>query len=102
MNRTKQIQAQPHNQLDQTPASEHHTMPTAEVIQTWLISQIAERLLLDLHEIDIYESFDSYGLASLHVAAIASEIEDWLGREISLDLFDEYNTIERLARHLAP
>src|SRR5271167_1236575 len=73
----------------------------AEVIQTWLVSKLSERLGIESHEIDIREPFASYGLGSTEAVSLAGELADWLGRKLSPALAYEYPTIEALAGHLA-
>lgn len=75
--------------------------PRKEDIQLWLTEQVAERLLLDIREIDVREPLSDYGLDSLHAIGILADLEDWLGREVPLDLIDEDSSIEALARHLS-
>jgi myxalamid-type polyketide synthase MxaE and MxaD len=73
----------------------------AEVIQTWLVSKLSERLGIESHEINIREPFASYGLGSTEAVSLAGELADWLGRKLSPALVYEYPTIEALAWHLA-
>jgi len=73
----------------------------AEVIQTWLVSKLSERLGIEPHEIDIREPFASYGLGSTEAVSLAGELAEWLRRKLSPALAYEYPTIEALARHLA-
>src|ERR1700687_4955199 len=73
----------------------------AEVIQAWLVSKLAERLGIELHEIDIREPFARYGLRSAGAVSLAGELAEWLGRKLSPALAYEYPTVEALARHLA-
>ncbi len=74
---------------------------TPEVIQTWLVAKLSERLNIDSHEIDIREPFASYGLGSTEAVSLAGELAEWLGRKLSPALAYEYPTIETLAAHLA-
>jgi myxalamid-type polyketide synthase MxaE and MxaD len=74
---------------------------TAEVIQTWLVSKLSERLGIESHEIDVREPFASYGLGSTQAVSLSGELAEWLGRRLSPALAYEYPTIETLARHLA-
>jgi len=74
---------------------------TAEVIQTWLVSRLAELLGIESREIDVREPFASYGLGSSEMVGLSGELADRLGRQISPALPYEYPTIETLARYLA-
>jgi myxalamid-type polyketide synthase MxaE and MxaD len=73
----------------------------AEVIQAWLVAKLSERLGIESHEIDIQETFASYGLGSTEAVSLAGELAEWLGQKLSPALAYEYPTIEALARHLA-
>jgi acyl carrier protein len=75
--------------------------PTAEDIQAWLISQIAEQLGVEHEEIDITVPFDSYGLDSAQAMSIASKGEKLLGFQPAPVLLWHYPTIESLSERLA-
>jgi PfaD family protein len=75
--------------------------PTAEAIQDWLVSHLADRLGTEANEIDIREPFERYNLDSAQVLVLASELEKWLGRRLSPTLLWNYPTIEALAQRLA-
>src|SRR5579864_3355155 len=75
--------------------------PNAEVIQTWLVAKLSERLGIESHQIDIREPFAGYGLGSTEAVSLAGELAEWLGRKLSPTLAYEYPTVEALARHLA-
>lgn len=74
---------------------------SADTIQHWLVEQLAQRLGLKPHEIDIREPFARYGLDSVHAVALSSELEDWLGQNLPPTLMYEYPNIAVLSRHLA-
>jgi len=74
---------------------------SAELIQTWLVSKLSERLGIESREIDIREPLASYGLGSTEAVSLAGELAEWLGRKLSPALVYEYPTIEALAWHLA-
>lgn len=82
---------------------EHSPMDarTAEVIQTWLISRLAELLGIESHKIDVREPFASYGLGSTEAVSLSGDLAEWLGRQISPALIYKYPTIETLARYVA-
>lgn len=74
-------------------------------IQDWLVSKIAECLKFNFHaievsDIDISKSLDSYGLDSLAIMDIASKLENWLGCTVSSNDLYNYQSIEALAQHL--
>lgn len=72
-----------------------------EAIKKWLASRISERLSVNPEEIDASLPFTRYGLDSKEAIIIASEMEDWLGRQLSPALVYEYPTIDALSRFLA-
>jgi len=75
--------------------------PSAEAIQTWLRSQIAELLEVRPDEIDVHEQFASYGFSSRDAVTLSGDLETWLDRPLSATLAFEYPTIDSLARFLA-
>jgi len=75
--------------------------PTFQAIQAWLISQIAERLVVEPQEIDIREPFSHYGLDSVAAVTLSGELEEWLGRKLAPTLAYDYPSIEALARYLS-
>ncbi len=74
--------------------------PARETIKSWLVSQLAERLELDTHEIDIERDFTDYGLNSIEVVNLSGELENLLGRRLPPTLLLDYPTIESLAEYL--
>lgn len=74
---------------------------TAEAIQAWLITQIADRLKVDLHCIDAREPLARYGLDSVQAVSLAEDLGNWLGYQLSPTLAYDYTTIEALAQYLA-
>lgn len=74
---------------------------TAEVIQEWIIANIAEQIGAELDEIDINERLDSYGLDSAQAMLLAAQLEDFLGFELSPTLVWHYPTIQAFSERLA-
>ncbi|MEH2326487.1 MAG: type I polyketide synthase [Nostoc sp.] len=74
---------------------------TAEDIQAWLVSQIAQELGVKPDEINVRIPFDSYGLDSVLAIGIASAGKQYLGLNMSPLLLVHYPTIESLSQHLA-
>ena len=74
---------------------------TAETIQQWLISKLAEQLGVEPDEIDPTLTFDSYGLDSAQAILLMREAEQLLNFRLSLMLFWHYPTIETLSQRLA-
>lgn len=74
---------------------------TTEMLASWLISQLAERLELDPQHIDPEREFIDYGLNSVDAVSLSGDLENFLGRRLSPTLLWDYSTISVLARHLA-
>jgi acyl-CoA synthetase (AMP-forming)/AMP-acid ligase II/3-oxoacyl-(acyl-carrier-protein) synthase/acyl carrier protein len=70
-------------------------------IQTWLISQIAQKSGVLANAVDIHQPFAAYGLGSLAAVSLAGELEDWLERRLSPILIYDYPTIAALSQALA-
>jgi len=87
--------------LQQEPPDAHQAGPTAIAIETWLVAQIAELLEVDPQELDVRQTFASYGLSSAEGVILAGDLEVWLGRSLPATLAWDYPTIESLACYLA-
>ncbi len=74
---------------------------TAETIQTWLVSQLAEQLGVESDEIDIRAPWDSYGLDSAQAMMLMSKAEKLLEFQVSPMLLWHYPTIESFSQRLA-
>jgi len=74
---------------------------TAENIQDWLASQIAQQIGVDADEIDTKVPFDSYGLDSVQTMNIANIGKQYLGLQISPIVLWNYPNIESLSQYLA-
>jgi acyl carrier protein len=73
----------------------------AEAIQTWLMSEIAQQLNIELDEIDVTERLDSYGLDSAQAIMMANKAEKLLGFKLSPLLLWHYPTIASLSQRIA-
>ncbi len=78
-----------------------HTQITAEDIQVWIASYLAELLEIDVDEVETTIPFNRYGLDSAAVIGLTADLEEWLGFKLEATLMYDYPTIEALARHLA-
>lgn len=74
---------------------------SAEEVQDWLASQIAEQLGTDADDIDIRVPFDSYGLDSVQAMSIANLGKQHLGLNISPLVMWNYPNVESLSQFLA-
>ncbi|MEO8414897.1 MAG: SDR family NAD(P)-dependent oxidoreductase [Ginsengibacter sp.] len=70
-------------------------------IQDWLVTHIAELVLITPGTIDIRESFANYGLSSLDAVSLSGDLEVLLGRRLSPTLAYDYPSILTLSRYLA-
>ncbi len=74
---------------------------TAQDIQQWMISQLAEQLNIEPDEIDVQEPLDTYGLDSGEAMILASKAEKLLEIDLPLNLLWLYPSIEALSQRLA-
>ena len=88
-------------QKESISGAEIETRKSRDEVQSWLITQIAERLKVKRRDVDIREPFAHYGMDSVQAVSLSADLEDWLERELSPTLAYEYPTIETLARYLA-
>ncbi|HZA25772.1 MAG TPA: type I polyketide synthase, partial [Dehalococcoidia bacterium] len=75
--------------------------PSSGIIETWLVSHLAEMLGINRSEIDRRQPFASFGLDSAQTVSLIGDLEAWLGRSLSPTLAWEFPTIKALAEHLA-
>jgi acyl carrier protein len=71
-----------------------------EAIQAWLIKRVSAALSLNPDDIDVRETFSSFGLDSRTAVSLSGDLERWLGRRLPPTLVWDYPTIDALARHL--
>lgn len=77
----------------------HHGRETADIEQ-WLKAKIARDKHLLLEDIDAQQPFHYYGLGSLDLVNLVSDLETYVGGSLSPTLVFDYPTIESLAQHL--
>lgn len=70
------------------------------VIESWLVSRLAQRLGLADTDIDSNQPFSYYGLGSMDALDLAADLEAWLNRTLSPTLPWEYPSIQTLTQHL--
>ena len=73
----------------------------AASIETWIAKWIADKLKIAVDSIDTRKSLVYYGLDSVTAIGLSSDLEVWLGRQLSSTLAWDYPSIETLAQHLA-
>lgn len=74
---------------------------TADEIQAWIVSYLAQLLEIDSDEVDVTMTFDQYGLDSSTAIGMTGELEDWMGKQLDPTLLYDYPTIKSLAQELA-
>ena len=70
-------------------------------LQDWIIARISRLTGLPPEEIDAQEPVTRYGLDSIAVVVIATDLEKWLGYRFQENPVDAYPTIAALSRFLA-
>jgi thioesterase domain-containing protein/acyl carrier protein len=77
------------------------TPRTANQLQTWMRTRVAQRLGATADEIDVDTPFMTLGLNSLEMVGLAGELAELLGREVSADVLWQHETIALLSNHFA-
>jgi acyl carrier protein len=72
-----------------------------ESLQAWFVAQMAEQLEIDPEDVEVTDTFESYGLSSAKAMLIATRAEKMLGFQISPSILFRYPTIEGLSLRLA-
>ena len=72
-----------------------------QLIQDWLIVNLAEILGVDINEIDVQAPFTDYGLGSLQALEMSGDLESWLGLKLDPTILWDYPDIQKLSHHLA-
>lgn len=75
--------------------------PTAEEIQNWIVARISALTGLPREQIDPKEDMFRYGLDSIAVLKVATDLENWLGFRFKENPVEAFFTISDLARYLA-
>jgi acyl carrier protein len=76
-------------------------IPGAQELQIRLATRLAEMRKIDVQDVDITKPYSYYGLTSLELVLLASDLEEWLERPLDATLLWDYPTIESLSNHLA-
>jgi acyl transferase domain-containing protein/acyl-CoA synthetase (AMP-forming)/AMP-acid ligase II/acyl carrier protein/predicted alpha/beta-fold hydrolase len=69
-------------------------------LENWLIQNLAQRLGIAPHSLDVNEPFNSYGLDSVQAVRLTAELEDYLNIKVSPTLAYDYPTIASLSQYL--
>ncbi|GBE75524.1 hypothetical protein myaer87_27510 [Microcystis aeruginosa NIES-87] len=70
------------------------------LVQNWLVKQLADQLSLDAKTINVTEPLTRYGLDSIDAVTMVGDLEDWVGQELPSTLFWDHSTIEKASLYL--
>ena len=70
-------------------------------IQEWLLAYLSALIDVDVEQIEVNDSFASYGLDSSAGVGMVGDLSQWLNRTLDAELIYRHPTIESLSRHLA-
>jgi acyl carrier protein len=100
--KTQNIDLMPVSQTEKnTQVQELKKFPSAEEVQDWVMSYIAELLEVETEEIDITLPFSTYGLDSSVAVGLTGDLGDWLELDLDPTLLYDYPTIKSLVEHLS-
>jgi acyl carrier protein len=74
---------------------------TAEQLQVRLASRLAVMRQMEAKDIDVTKEYSYYGLSSLEIVMIVTDLEEWLGRPLDPTLLWDYPTIQSFSEYLA-
>jgi acyl carrier protein len=77
------------------------TQKAEGAIQDWLLAYLSELLEIDSEQIEINDSFASYGLDSSAAVGMVGDLSEWLNRNLDAELIYRHPTIASLSRYLA-
>lgn len=77
------------------------TKRTAEEIQEWIVTFLAQDLQRNADSIDVTVPLDHQCVDSVAAVGMTGRLEEWLGKRIDPTVIFDYPTIEELAKHLA-
>lgn len=75
-------------------------MKSLEEIQNWLQERIAAEISTQPSAVSLTVPFANYGLDSIVIVTIVSDLEDWLKLSLDPTIFWEYPTIKALSEWL--
>jgi acyl carrier protein len=74
---------------------------TVDEIQDWLVAKVGAILKVPPEEVNVTTPFTRFGLESIAAVTLATELGEWLGRDLDATLLWDFPTIEVVAKHLA-
>jgi 8-amino-7-oxononanoate synthase len=75
--------------------------PTAAEISDWIVARVSSLTEIPLSEVDVRAPLTRFGLDSVALVALATDVEKWLGYRFRENPIGKYSTIEALSRFLA-
>lgn len=85
----------------QTQASKSPRTVSADEVERWLTERIAARLAVPTSQIHATSSFLDFGMGSVDAVEVTSDLERWLGRQVSPTAVYNYPNIAALSQWLA-
>ncbi|WP_223270081.1 type I polyketide synthase, partial [Nostoc sp. 'Peltigera membranacea cyanobiont' 213] len=76
------------------------TSHSQQEITAWLILKVAQELQIVPENIDIRQPLADYGLGSLAAVRFSGELQEFLGRQLSPNIFYDYPSIKALSQYL--
>ena len=73
---------------------------SAAEIEAWLLERLRARLGPGAEPVDAHLPFSYYGLDSLDAVALAAELEEWLGVEVTPDVAWDHPTAHAVSIYL--
>jgi len=79
-----------------------HSGPLTESdLQQWLVTRIARAAKIEPDQVDVNRSFAEFGLDSMQLFELSSDLEKFLGRKVAEVVAWDYPNIALLARYLS-
>lgn len=70
-------------------------------IQTWIVGRLAQELQTSRETLKVDQPILSYGIDSVQILTVMTELEDWGGFRFSGNPLDDYPTAQALAQYVA-
>lgn len=89
--------------IDEEDEDETESIPlrTADEVDDWLVRNFADALHVEARELDPSAPLSNYGLQSVTVMDIATQLSQWIGFKISPNIVYDFPTINALTKHLS-
>ncbi len=75
-------------------------LKTREEIETWLKGRIAKEIKTKPQSVPVNVLFTNFGLDSIVIVTLVTDLEDWLDVSLDPTIFWEYPSIEALGEWL--